>query len=266
MCRLLGIVSSESTDFRIVLREAPRSMAFLSQEHPDGWGIAVFDEPRGWRVEKGVERASDDARFHQFAGGSRGNVLLAHIRQKTVGPTSLVNTHPFQSDRWVFAHNGTITDIPWLRSQTSTRRRTELHGETDSELLFAWLLTHLDEAGVTDTPASAATDRAIGRAARTARDRPGFGAFNFLLSDGTTTYAHRCGRTMFLLERGPLDEVRSLRTAPDGVVLATPWSPRRRAVFIASEQMTNEPWQSVDEGMLLRVDREPGPHWRLLAA
>jgi glutamine amidotransferase len=267
MCRLLGIVSSEPTDFKIVLREAPRSMAALSRQHRDGWGIAVFDETaRGWCVEKGVACASEDARFHQLAVGSRGEILISHVRQKTVGDTSLANTHPFERGRWIFAHNGTIKDLGWLRTKSSPERLAEIRGDTDSELLFAWLLTSLDEAAVAGKPACIETDRAIGKAARAAREREGLGAFNFLLSDGTTTYAHRFGRTMFLLDRGPLDEVRTRRMAPDGTVLETPWSAQRLAVFIASEQVTDEPWQHVEEGTLLRIDRFPAPHWRLVAA
>jgi predicted glutamine amidotransferase len=267
MCRLLGIVSSEPLDFKIVLREAPLSMAALSKEHRDGWGLAVFlDATRGWSVEKGVACAREDARFHELAVGSRGELLVAHIRQKTVGETSLANTHPFERGRWVFAHNGTVQDVAWLRNHSSHERLAEILGETDSEVLFAWVLTRLDEAGVAAQPASDATDRALGAAARTVRNKTGFGAFNFLLSDGTTTYAHRLGRTMHLLDRGPNDAVRTRRSGHDGTVLETPWSPQRLAVFIASERMTDEPWQRVEEGTLLRIDRVPAPHWRMVAA
>jgi predicted glutamine amidotransferase len=266
MCRLLGIVSSEPTDFKIVLREAPRSLAALSREHRDGWGIAVFDDDGGWRIEKGVACASEDARFHQLAVGSRGELLVAHIRQKTVGETSLVNTHPFERGPWLFAHNGTIKDVAWLRNSSSRERLDEVDGETDSELLFAWMLTRLDDAGITGVAASQATDRVLGAAVRVAREHAGLGAFNFLLSDGTTTYAHRFGRTMYLLDRGPDDEVRTRRRASDGTVLETPWSTERHAVFIASERITDEPWQPVAEGTLLRIDRVPGPHWRQIAA
>jgi glutamine amidotransferase len=267
MCRLLGIASSETTDFKIVLRESPRSLAVLSREHRDGWGIAVFDrEAAGWHVERGVTAASEDERFHRVAIGSRGDVLVSHVRRKTVGETSLTNTHPFQHGRWVFAHNGTVKDVAWLRARTSRERLQCIRGETDSELLFTWLLTRLDEAGVTDTPASPRTDRVVGATAREGRERPDFGAFNFLLSDGVTTYAHRFGRTMYLLERSPLDEVRTRRTSRDGTVVETPWSQRRSAIIVASEQMTDEPWQQIEEGMLLRVERTPLPHWRLVAA
>jgi predicted glutamine amidotransferase len=267
MCRLLAIASSERTDFKIVLREAPRSLAALSREHRDGWGLAVFDEEAcAWNLEKGVLCAGEDDRFHRLAVGSRGVVLISHIRQKTVGDTSLVNTHPFERGRWVFAHNGTIKDVPWLRSQASASRLAEVAGETDSELLFAWLLTMLDDAGVTAEAASARTDAAVGAMARAARERPDFGAFTFLLSDGKTTYAHRFGRSLFLLERGPDDAVRPRRTSRDGTIVETPWSMRRTAIFVGSERITDEPWEDIDNGTLLRVERLPSPSYRLVAA
>jgi predicted glutamine amidotransferase len=267
MCRLLGIAANESTDFKIVLREAPRSLAALSREHRDGWGIAVFEvDTRKWRVDRGVACAGEDERFHRLAVGSRGELLVSHVRQKTIGETSLLNTHPFERGRWVFAHNGTVKDLSWLRSRSSSERLAEIRGETDSELLFAWLLTRLDDAGVTGQPASPETDKAVGAATRAAREREGFGAFSFLLSDGTTTYAHRFGRSMFLLERHPEDTVRMRRTARDGTIVETPWSAARTAIFIASERITDEPWQNVEEGMLLRIERAPAPHWRLVQA
>ena len=267
MCRLLGIVADEPTDFRIVLREATRSMAALSREHRDGWGLAVFDgDASTWRLDKGVACAGEDERFHRLALGSRGEMLVSHVRQKTVGETSLVNTHPFERGRWVFAHNGTVKDVAWMRAQCSPERLAEVRGETDSEQLFAWLLTRLDEAGVAHSPASAETDRALRAAVRAARERPSFGAYNFLLSDGVTLYAHRFGRTMHLLERGPHDAVRTRRASHDGTVVETPWSRRRSAVFVASEKMTDEPWQHIEDGTLLRLERAPMPHWRLVAA
>jgi predicted glutamine amidotransferase len=266
MCRLLGIAANEPTEFRIVLREAPRSLAALSREHRDGWGIAVFDACAGtWRVERGVACAGEDERFHRLAIGTRGELLVSHIRQKTIGDTSLVNTHPFARGRWIFAHNGTVKDVEWLGANASAQRLGEIAGETDSELLFAWMLTRLDEAGVAESPATADTDRALGAIARAGRERPSFGAFNFLLSDGATTYAHRFGRTMFLLERRPEDVVVESRRSRDGSVLETPWSPGRTAIFVASERITDEPWQTIDDGTLLRIDRAPSPHWRLVA-
>lgn len=263
MCRLLCIASSEHTEFRVLLREAPRSLAVLSEEHRDGWGIAVHDDSE-WTLDKGVECARHDTRFHERAIGSRGGLMVAHIRQKTVGPTSILNTHPFHRGRWVFAHNGTVKDVEHLRSRSSARRLSEIRGDTDSELLFAFLLTRLDDARVTDAEPSERTDLVVRDAARELRVREGIGAFNFVLSDGATAYAHRFGRSLYLLDRGPEDAVRSQRTSADGTVLQTPWSQRRHAVFVASERLTDEPWKELNDGTLLRVDRLPLPVWRAL--
>ena len=268
MCRLLGIVASEPTEFRIVLKEAPRSMATLSRQHPDGWGLAIYDDvpDAEWVIHKSTQCAQDDERFHSLAVGSRGEILVAHIRQRTVGHSTLENTHPFQRGRWVFAHNGTIKDLAFLRERSSAERLAEIAGQTDSELFFTYLLTALDRAGLSDADASLATDAVIRTAMRELRARPDFGACNFLLSEGRSSYAHRFGRSLFLLERSPSDRVVAMRETKEGVMVQTPWSQRRQAVIIASERLTDEPWQEVPEGTLLRVARRPMPSWRLVDA
>jgi predicted glutamine amidotransferase len=49
-----------------------------------------------------------------------------------------------------------------------------------------------------------------------------------------------------------------------GALVGTAWSPARHAILVASEKITDEPWQPVDEGTLLRVDRRPAPCWQEL--
>jgi len=240
MCRLLGIVCNDPVDFKLMLRDAPKSLSFLSKEHPHGWGIAVFDPGSGWSIDKAPQRALDDQRFHAAALQSRGISLVAHVRQRTVGPLSFVNTHPFVRDGWVFCHNGTIADIEFLRQNASPRRLGELGGETDSELLLAYLLSRLDEEADLHVPDERFSDCLI-RASRVLRARPGFGAFNYLLGNGRTLFAHRFGRTLYVLDR-------------------------QCVLFVASEPMTEEPWQLIEEGSLLRFDRDPTPICRFLAA
>lgn len=269
MCRLLGIVSSEPTDFRLVLREAPRSLAALSEKHPDGWGLAVYGDdptaPPSWSLRKGTLCALKDDDFHKTAAEMRGVLLLSHVRQKTVGPTSLENTHPFASDGWLFAHNGTITDVEFVKSKISPARAERIEGDTDSERFFAWILTTLDRAGLTSERVhDASLDGVIKEIVSEARGREAFGAFNFLLSNGRVTFAHRFGRTLFVLRRGPHDQVRRERTGDDGVTIVTPWSQRRHAIIVASERMTDEPWEELPEGSLLRIDRKPTPRMMAL--
>lgn len=265
MCRLLGILSSERTDFHFSLHAAPRSLSSLSLEHPHGWGVAVFDAQDGWRVQKRPVRAGACEHFQKTSSSILGELLLAHVRARTVGEINLANTHPFRCERWLFAHNGTISDLAFLRDHTSQERLRGISGQTDSERFFAYLLTRLDEAGVTHEPASARTDAVVLRALQDALLRPHFGACNFLLSDGETLYAHRFGRTLFLLEKRPSDLVRVHRESHEtGAMIDTPWTPQRHAILIASEQMSEEPWHSVEEGTLLRCDRAPLPSFRII--
>jgi len=230
MCRLLGVVSSRPVDHRTLLAERPRSLAALGEEHRDGWGLAAASGGR-WRIHKGTRPASRDARFRERALGMRGEILVSHVRKRTVGPVRRTNAHPFSRGRWVFAHNGTIEDRAWIATRTSPERAAEIRGDTDSEAFFAFILTRFDEAGV--SCASPAADDVLATTLAECRARQGIGSFNFLLSDGAGAYAHRFGRSLFVLERG--DDRRS------------------PAVFIASEAMTGEAWREVASGTLLRV-------------
>jgi predicted glutamine amidotransferase len=264
MCRMLGIVASEPTDFRLCLHQGPRNLGLLSREHPDGWGIAVHSKTSEWCVQKEVACAGDDARFHEAAAGSRGETLVAHIRKRTVGMVALENTHPFHRGRWVFAHNGTIDEMEYLRSKSSPTRLCEVAGSTDSELFFAFLLTQIDKAGSDSNVA--AVDAILTETMRAVGKRSAMGACNFLLSDGRTLYAYRHGRTLFALERRQGDEARMARESVEtGAVIETPWTLRRHAILIASEQITDEPWEAVDDGTLLRVARRPEPELSVLS-
>lgn len=241
MCRLLGVVSGETSPFGFGLHDAPRSLLALSPDHPDGWGLAVYGRASGWQIHRHTACAGQDARFREVASGARGELLIGHIRRKTVGDTRLDNTHPFQRGRWVFAHNGTVGDVGELAAGTSDARRAEVRGDTDSERLFAYLLTAIDRGGGDRASAERALVDAVRRAQRLAR----IGIINFLLSDGEVLYAHRLGRTLHVLERGFEPSGRPGR--------------RRRALWVASEAPTEEPFREVPEGALLALRAGAAP-------
>jgi glutamine amidotransferase len=266
MCRLLGIVANQPIKFRLCLHLAPRSLSTLSHEHSDGWGVAVYGPRKGWVVEKSPIAASRDPRFGELATTGEGDVLIGHVRKRTVGEPTLANTHPFGCEGWVFAHNGTLRQLDYLRRRVSPRRRVCIAGETDSELLFAFLLSRLDEVGISERPTSSLTDRVLMFAVQELVTRHNFGSLNFLLSNGDTMYAFRCGRDLHVLIRDcPPLAVKVLDQ--DGMVLDTSTLLDHRAVLVASEPITDEPWKPIDNGMLLRIDRcsEPEPkllfHW-----
>ena len=236
MCRLLGVVASRPVEHRTLLAERPRSLAALGEEHRDGWGLATACDGR-WRIDKGTRPASRDARFRERAFSCRGEILVSHVRKRTVGPVRRTNAHPFRSGRWVLAHNGTIEDRAWIAARTSPERAAEIRGDTDSEAFFAFVLTRFDEG--------APIDETLSSTLAECRSRPGFGSFNFLLSDGANVWAHRFGRSLYVLERGGAQHENR----------------RASAVFVASEAMTNEAWREVASGTLLRVSVAGERRW-----
>jgi glutamine amidotransferase len=177
-----------------------------------------------WEIHRGIESADESQRFAEVADGAAGQVVIAHVRQKTVGCTALANTHPFRRDAFVFAHNGSITAIPAVTERASARRLGEIEGETDSERLFAMLLTHIDE--------TADIERGVVSAVRELHGLGAIGSTNFLFSCGRRLYAHRCGRSLFALES--------------------------TSVVIASEQLTDETWHELPERSLVVVEDHDG--------
>ncbi len=225
MCRMLGVVAAAREDHGPLL---PR-LATLSTAHPHGWGIATGGGAHAWQVHRSTLSAGDDPGFAEVAARAQGPILIAHLRRRTVGSVSLANTHPFRRGRWVFAHNGTMPGLAELHGRISPRRRAEIEGDTDSEHLFALLLTALDTVGASDGLAGAAVaaaDAAV--TAMIAEVTARGGAATFLCSDGEVLYAFRHGRTLHMLER-----------------------PSAR--LVASEPLSDEPWQAMPEGVLVRI-------------
>jgi len=244
MCRLLGIVSHQRREFRRCLREAPRSLHALGREHHDGWGIAVHEAASGWTVTKKPKGASDDPTYEEAVSAARGSLLVAHVRKGTVGGISQDNTHPFRRGRWVFAHNGTIERVGELRATLDEASRAAVRGETDSEVLFAFLLARLASHPGTQH-SQLVTDLVLAHAIEELSKISSLGATTFLLSDGAVLYAHCRGRPLFLLERHA--------------------DFRIEAILLASEQVTpDEPWTNVAEGTLLAAWRSPRVGWAVM--
>ncbi|MDB4961082.1 MAG: Glutamine amidotransferase, class-II [Myxococcales bacterium] len=219
MCRMFGMAAEAPTSPRQLLCDAPGSLRTLSVEHCDGWGVAIHDAG-DWLIERSTSCAAASERYAEVAR-TETRLLIAHIRKKTVGPSSLANTHPFHRDGMVFAHNGTLPDVSALTARTAPEQLARIEGDTDSERLFAFLLTQI--AAARDVAHGVAT------AVRTLRSLGDLGPATFLLSCGTQLYAHRAGRSLFTLAR-------------DG------------AMMVASEPLTDERWLEVPDQSLVVLD------------
>ncbi len=239
MCRLFGQHAHPEFDLCEPLCTAERSLRFLSHKHPHGWGIGWWEGATP-RVRKGLLPAHSDENFVSAARGARSAVVIAHVRDASIGPVTAENTHPFSHGRWLFAHNGTVARFKRssavrdaILAEVDADLRPLVRGDTDSERIFLLFLgrlrarASLDGASASQVRrALAETTEVVGRIADDPSERPS--SMNFLASDGRVIVATRRGRSLHLAtDAGP-----------------------RHAFVVASEPVGNggTRWAEVPEG------------------
>ena len=122
----------------------------------DGFGIGWYSR-YGPGTFKSMEPAWNDRNLRQLAGHVESHLFVAHVRATTGTPVQQTNCHPFGHGKWLWAHNGVVSD--WLQVKRDLVLAVDpelypfIEGTTDSEVLFFLALTlGLDE----DPPAAVA--------------------------------------------------------------------------------------------------------------
>lgn len=151
MCRLFGFRSVIPSRVHASLLAAENALGAQSNAHPDGWGVAYYVDGAP-HLTKSPTHALGDQLFHRLSGLVSSETVLAHVRKATQGSNTVLNCHPFQFGRWVFAHNGDIPGfseglMPRLREAISPRLRPFVLGDTDSETIFFIFLSALERSG-----------------------------------------------------------------------------------------------------------------------
>jgi predicted glutamine amidotransferase len=252
MCRLFGLSGGpEPVRATLWLLQAPDSLAEQSRREPDGAGIGTFDAAGRPVVDKQPLAAYEDRDFAQEAKELESRTFVAHVRYASNGDLTLPNTHPFEQDGRLFAHNGVIGDLARLEAELGDARAL-VHGETDSERFFALITRQISETGnVAD---------GIAAAARWVAANLPILSINCVLTTPTDLWALRYpdAHDLFVLERdagrGALDHASPTRIRVSSDVLGD-----RPAVVVATERMDDDPgWRSLSSGELLHVDGELG--------
>jgi len=242
MCRLFGQLAESHRTACEPLCSAENALRTQSHLHPHGWGIAWYGA-RGPRVRRGVMAAHADEDFVRAGRRARSRIVLAHVRDASVGRVALENTHPFVEGRWVFAHNGTVARYRRSRSvrdallaAIAPPRRDRLGGQTDSERCFQIFLSRLDlrdrhgRATLSDVRTALAETVALVRAIADRGEHRS--TLNFLVSDGRLLCACRHGKPLHVSA-----------TAGDGHLFV-----------VASEPIGRTGWEVVPEGGFVGVD------------
>ncbi len=266
MCRLYGFHATEPTKVECTLVHAQNALMAQSRSdlenvsHSHGWGVATYPESEeAPELERQAWAAHHGEHFQRAAARAYAETVIAHVRRATVGVAALENTHPFMHGRWVFAHNGTVPRFDAVRErllgEIAPAHRALIKGQTDSEHLFRYALTLL-EAGEAAGPRDAVSRVVKDVVAMIREVAPGDPiGLNLMLTDGDRLAGTRLGRTLVYVAR---DGVYDCEICGFPHIHHDPRT-QYRAVVVASEPITSEPWREVPEGSLWRVNLdEPG--------
>ncbi len=235
-----------------LVHQASDAMESLTRINADGFGVGWYapensPEPA---VFKDISPLWNNYNLGSIAGKIRSPAIFAHVRSaRSYDPVNRENCHPFARHRLLFMHNGDIPGRASLSRRVAQladdRLLAKIRGNTDSEMAFTLLLTHLDdpldgEPEVDELATAmaetlhqlAAWHREAGNTRRLET--------NFCLTDGRALVA-----TRFSISDRP--------------ALTLHWSERvteagERYVLVASESLDDRgKWRDVTEGAMVVV-------------
>ncbi|MEV4744425.1 class II glutamine amidotransferase [Streptomyces sp. NPDC049555] len=253
MCRLFGLTSApERTRATFWLLDAPDSLSTQSHHDPDGTGLGSFAPDGTPHVSKAPLAAYEDRAFAEEAKQTESATFIAHIRYASTGSLEIRNTHPFEQDGRLFAHNGVIEGLDALDAHLGPDRAA-VAGETDSERFFA-LITRETRARGGDVAAGIAA-----AAGWIAAHLPVY-ALNFVLVTPADLWALRYPDThdLYVLHRPAGGHHGDRHLDHSGTAGRMRVHSRdltgTDAVVVASERMDDNPhWRLMEPGALLHA-------------
>jgi glutamine amidotransferase len=267
MCRLFGFRSVIPSMVHRSLLETENALGRQSVRHPDGWGVAHYVDGAP-HVTRSAEAAHDCRLFRRVSGVVASETVVAHVRKATVGNRSLLNSHPFQHGRWVFAHNGEIPGFDQVRDALLARVDADLAahilGETDSEALFHLFLTVMRKQNRLDADVGAeAVADGLARTEVLARevcdgvisqDRL---RLNFMVTNGRCLVASRAGKELHWASHKTRCADRDRCPAASPACEAPSATGEVRFLAVSSEPLGGENvWQEVPDGHVVGVDAD----------
>jgi predicted glutamine amidotransferase len=107
-----------------------------------GWYAPDIDTPA---LIRDTGPAWSNRNLREIADHVHSPLIFAHIRASTGTAVQQSNCHPFRHGRWMWMHNGAITDFHRVKRDLTLAVDPELfpdvEGSTDSELMFFLALT-----------------------------------------------------------------------------------------------------------------------------
>ncbi|MET7298851.1 class II glutamine amidotransferase [Embleya sp. NPDC005575] len=107
-----------------------------------GWYAPDIDAPA---LVRDTGPAWSNRNLREIAGHVRSPLIFAHIRASTGTAVQQSNCHPFRHGRWMWMHNGAVSDFHRIKRELALAVDPDffpdIEGSTDSELMFFLALT-----------------------------------------------------------------------------------------------------------------------------
>ncbi len=243
MSRLFGLITKEKVDvsFLLLKEGIARDEVFLKIR--SGFGM-------GWYEDEAVKTIKlplpvEEEEFWQIGETIHSNIIIFHIRERTVGEEREYNTHPFFYENFMFAHVGTINNWKGLEEKLSDEWKGRLKGETDSERFFMLILQFWN----TEHP-----EKGIAKAVEEVKNVSSYSSLNFLLTDGKRLYAFRSGEIpLFYLKTVPEDDI-CCTSVSSNLAIRSRGLRGKEAVIVAAEKLSHGEWHQLEENHLLIAD------------
>jgi predicted glutamine amidotransferase len=246
MCRIFAMAAAADVPPLIkskLLREFFNSFA---ESYSGGWGIGYFTD-EGPMVIREPVKATDSFALPGAIRRTEPGFVMAHVRNPTSGDKSVLNTHPFQKDGWIFSHNGTLGDPLSLRAKLLERYSETLQGSTDSEIMFHYILQRIEQAGTAEAGIQAAV-REMSRDPDAETS-----ALNFAMTDGTVFFVLRKAFKNYEKYSMHYASLDSIEMVGKGILNDRCSS---SAVIASSEPFTAGKWTSLNMGEMLVATAE----------
>ena len=111
----------------------------------DGFGFGWYGTREEPGMFKDTRPAWNDCNIRDLTNQIQSMLFLAHVRAATGTAVQRTNCHPFRHGRWLFLHNGSISDFSIVKRDLVLAVEPALYpsiiGTTDSELMFHLALT-----------------------------------------------------------------------------------------------------------------------------
>ena len=258
MCRLFGMHAGRAPAHATMwLLTDPDSLAQQSRREADGTGIGVFSPDGSPIVDKQPIAAYQDKAFAVEARELESRTFVAHVRYASTGANTLVNTHPFEQDGRLLAHNGVLERLDRLEARLRDLGVVDLvHGETDSERMFALITA---EARRNGGDVGAAVVSAL---TWIIENLPLYAA-NIVLTTDTGLWALRYPEThpLYVLVRAQGGGEPRLEARTRRISVRSDATAGRGPVIVATEPMDSDPrWRLMGAGELLHVGEDLHVH------